>query len=356
MLQKLKHFYYHARVIKRRYKLIPKILSGYINMLLLRRNSLRTLEFSLLAECNSKCIMCYATKLKKQDDHYLTVGEYKNIWQQASKLGVFSVILSGGEPTLRKDLFDIISVMDPHNTIFALVTNSLTLNRSFLSDLKRAGIETIHFSLDSTDETANDRIRGAEGHFRKVIQSIQDAKQLGLSVYLSTVIAHNGLDKMREMVKFSRDNDIGIVFSLACVSGKWSEEKGVLLTADEWRNVQSYMKANPFIRSDWTINFSMRQECPGGREKISISCYGDVMGCGMNYISFGNVREEPLEKIWKRMWNFPDFKRRSPDCLIGADSEYIEKFIRPLSGLTVPMRIDKHPTHPISFNKLELEE
>ena len=180
-----------------------------------------------------------------------------------------------------------------------------------------------------------------------------DAKQLGFSVYLSTVIMHNGLEKMKEMVRFAQENEVGIVFSLACVSGNWSEEKGVLLEGDEWADVQDYMKANPFIRSDWTINFSMSQECPGGREKLSISCYGDVTGCGRNYISFGNVREEPLERIWRRMCNFPDFKRRNPNCLIGADHDYIEKFIRPLSGLTVPVRIDKHPTNPIPLEELE---
>ncbi|HAB52496.1 MAG TPA: hypothetical protein DCE80_10070 [Ignavibacteriales bacterium] len=355
MIQKLKHFAYHTRVIKRRYKLIPKIVLGYAKTLLLGQNVLRTIEFALLTECNSKCIMCYASKMKKEDDKYLSVEEYRNVWKQASRLGAFSVILSGGEPTLRKDLFDIISVMDPKNTIFALVTNSLNLNKSFLTDLKVAGIETIHFSLDSTNELVNDQVRGAQGHFQKVIESIEIAKSLGMTVCLSTVIMHNGMDKMKEMVCFAKENDIGIVFSLACVSGNWSKERSVLLTKEEWEYVQSYMKANPYIRSDWTINFSMRQECPGGREKISISSYGDVMGCAMNYVSFGNVREEPLEKIWKRMWNFPDFKRKSPDCLIGADLEYIRKYIEPLSNLQVPIQIDKHPTNPISFEKLEMK-
>lgn len=353
MIQKLKHFAYHTKVIKCRYKLIPKILSGYAKTLLLKRNVLRTIEFALLSECNSKCVMCYASKLKRENDTYLTVHEYRSIWEQASLLGAFSVILSGGEPTLRKDLFDIISVMDPKNTIFALVTNSLNLNKSFLRDMKKAGVETIHFSLDSTNEQTNDRVRGAPGHFKKVIESIESAKSLGMVVCISTVIMHNGMDKMKEMIRFAKENDIGIVFSLACVSGNWSDEKDVLLTKDEWAYVQSYMKANPHIRSDWTINFSMHQECPGGREKVSISCYGDVTGCGMNYISFGNIREEPLEKIWRRMGNFPDFKRRSPDCLIGADHEYIKKYIEPLANLNVPVRIDKHPTNPISFEKLE---
>jgi len=352
-LQKLKHFVYHAKVIKKEFKLIPRISSGFIKTLLFRRNVLRTVEFALLAECNSKCVMCYASKLKRDNDEYLTVNEYRDIWRQASKLGAFSVILSGGEPTLRKDLFDIISVMDPRNTIFALVTNSLNLNKSFLTDLKKAGVETIHLSLDSTDEQTNDRFRGINGHFKKVMEAIEEAKRLGFSVYLSTVIMHNGLEKMKEMVKFAKDNNIGIVFSLACVSGNWSEEKDVLLTGEEWKLVQEYMRANPFVRSDWTINFSLRQECPGGREKLSVSCYGDVMGCGMNYISFGNTREEHLEKIWRRMCNFPDFKRRSPDCLIGADHSYIERYIRPLSDSNVPVRIDRHPLNPIPLKELD---
>lgn len=346
MFQKLKHFIYHSKVIKLRFGLIPKILYGYFNTLVLRRASLRTIEFSLLAECNSKCVMCYASQIKREDDEYLTVSEYADIWKQAEKLGALSVILSGGEPTLRKDLLGIISVMNPKNTIFALVTNSLNMNREYLKELKKAGVETIHLSLDSLDEKKNDEIRGAQGHYKKVLETISNAKSLGFTVCLSTVIAHNGLNKMREMVKFAAANQIGIVFSLACVSGNWADEKDVLLTPKEWQSVQDYMKKNPHIRSDWTINFSMKQECPGGREKVSISPYGEVMGCAMNYVSFGNVRKEPLKTIWKRMQNFEHFKKRSPDCLIGADPDYIEKYIRPLSGMKVPVSIDEHPNFP----------
>ncbi len=352
-MQRIKHLIYHTRVIKPRVKLISKIISGYARTLILRKPVLRTVEFALLAECNSKCIMCYASKIKRPDDTYLSVREYKDIWQQACRLGAFSVILSGGEPTLRADLFDIISVMDAKNSIFALVTNSLKLELSYLKDLKKAGVQTIHFSLDGVDEATNDRIRGVTGHFRKASESMLEAKKLGFNVYISTVIAHNGLDKMKDMVQFAKKNGVGIVFSLACVSGNWAEEKNILLEQGEWLDVQRFMNANPFIRSDWTINFSLRQECPGGREKINISPYGDVMGCGMNYISFGNIRQEPLEKIWRRMGNFSEFRRRSPVCLIGADSRYIDTFIRPLSGMTVPVRIDAHPAHPIPLRELD---
>ncbi len=353
MLNKIKHLTYHSRVIKKRSKLIPKIAKGYFNTLVLKKTVLRTIELALLTECNSKCEMCYASKMKKNNDQYLSVSEYEKIWKQADRLGAFSVILSGGEPTLHKDFFDIVSVLDPKNSIIALVTNSLNLNEHFLKEAKKLGIETLHLSLDGTDPKINDKVRGTQGHFQKVMESIETAKKAGIAVYISTVVAHNGLDKMKEMVKFTKEKNIGIVFSLACVSGNWANSKDVLLTPEEWQEVQTYMRANPCIRSDWTINFSLKTECPGGREKLNISPYGDITGCGMNYVSFGNIRQEPLEIIWKRMGQFPAFKKRSKDCLIGADKNYIEKYIKPLSDMTVPVQIDKHPKNPIPLKDLD---
>ncbi|MGA1865125.1 MAG: radical SAM/SPASM domain-containing protein [bacterium] len=314
------------------------------------------MELSLLAECNSNCVMCYAANTKRENDSYLSVEEYKNLWQQASMLGAFTVTLSGGEPTLRSDLFDIISVLDPGNTIVALVTNSLNLNEDFLKDLKSAGVGTIHFSLDGSNELDNDSFRRIPGHFKKVIESINIAKKQGFTVCLSTIIMHNGMDNMKEMVKLATETGTGIVFSPACLSGRLEKEKDVLLTRDEWEYMLSLMKSHSRIRCDFTINLSMRQECPGGREKIGVSCYGDVSSCGMNPISFGNIREESLQKIWRRMHNFPDFKKRTRDCLIAVDYEYIDKYVRPLLGSTVPVSIDRHPVNPISFEELDSDK
>lgn len=353
MFRSLGYFAGHAHIIKFRPRLIGRILNGYARTLLLGQTVLRTLELTLLSECNSKCVMCYAANIKRKEDRYLSVSEYADIWRQAQRLGVFSAILSGGEPTLRKDLLEIISVLDPHNSIIGMTTNASLLTPEYLRALKQAGLNTLHLSLDGLSPEVNDPIRGMPGHFDMVMAAIDNAKTAGIHVFLSTVVSHGALDKMREIVQFADAKQIGVVFSLACISGNWGEEKGVILTPDEWREVQAFMRVNPHIRSDWTINFSLRQECPGGREKLSISPYGEIMGCGMNYVSFGNVREEPLETIWRRMKAFPYFKERSPDCLIGARRDYIEAYIAPLAGKTVPVDIQNHPTHPIPYSKLD---
>ena len=53
------------------------------------------------------------------------------------------------------------------------------------------------------------------------------------------------------------------------------------------------------------------------------------------------------------MGNFPDFKCKNPNCLTGADSNYIEKYIAPIAGHVIPVQIDKHPTSPIPLEELE---
>ena len=171
---------------------------------------------------------------------------------------------------------------------------------------------------------------------------------------MSVVVSHGKLAEVRAITEFAREKGASVVYSLACPTGNWSGARDELLTPAEYTEVDAYMEANPHIRSDWTINFTMKKECPGGREKLCISPYGDVMGCGMNYISHGNVREEPLKAIWARTREWGPFKKRSPKCLIAVDETYLEEYLLPVSGYdTLPLPIEKHPVHPSAPRKAD---
>lgn len=353
--QRIRHFVRHSGLILHKRSVLRRVLSGYFRTLVLGRTVLRTLEAAVTPACNSECSMCYASRIHQPGQQILTPEEYRDIWRQAKRLGAFSVIISGGEPTVREDLFDVIDAFEPAKSLIAVVSNGIETS-GFLEGFVDAGVTTLHLSLDSTDAETHDAIRGHKGNFEKTLATIKRAKALGLNTYISTVIFRGGLAKMDEMVAFAEDNDIGIVFSLACPTGEKAGQDEYVIAAEEWQAVQKKMSENPHIRSDWTINFSCRVECPGGREKLALSPYGEVIGCGMNLVSFGNVREEPLERIWRRMQRFPHFARRSADCLIGADQEYIHDYLLPLSDhAQLPVRVHDHPTNPVSFEELDGE-
>jgi len=343
----------HSRLVLSMPAVLRRVLAGYFRTLALGRTVLRTIEVAVTPACNCKCSMCYASRIDQPGQQLLTPNEYHDIWQQAKRLGAFSVIISGGEPTVREDLLEVIEAFEPRKSLIAIVSNGIETSR-FLQRFVDAGVTTLHLSLDSTDPATHDEIRGHKGNFEKTLTTIAKAKELGLNTYISTVIWHGDMGRMDEMVAFAERNEIGIVFSLACPMGEKAGCEDFVITDQEWQAVKKKMSENPHIRSDWTINFSCRVECPGGREKLAVSPYGEITGCGMNFVSFGSVREEPLEKIWRRMRKFPDFARRSGDCLIGADREYIRRYLLPLSEHPVlPVRVCDHPTNPVSFEELD---
>ncbi|MBF0440632.1 MAG: radical SAM protein [Oligoflexales bacterium] len=353
--QHIEHHFAHSKLILKKLGVVPRVFNGYFKTLVLKKPVLRTIEFAVTADCNVKCEMCYASKIKKNNEKILVPAEIHDIWLQAKKLGAFSAIVSGGEPTTRDDILDVLRSLEPSKSLIAFVTNSINMSRGLFKELIDAGVNTFHFSLDSDNPEKNDEIRTYKGHFAKVLENIKMAKEFNANAYISTVIGHHDTEKTMKMVRFAKEQGVGIVFSLVCPLGNWAGKKENVLTREDWHDVQKIMRENPHIRSDWTINFSMKVECPGGREKVAISPYGEVMGCGMNYISFGNVREEPLETIWRRMANFKHFQRRPADCLIGADHEYIDEYLIPIAGASeLPVRISEHPRNPMSLEELSL--
>lgn len=345
---KLSHFAAHSSLIWKNPGVLPKVAQGYFKALVLRRPVLRTLEFAVTPRCNVNCAMCYATKIDDPGRKPMTPDDYSKVWQQAKRLGAFSAHLSGGEPTVRTDLAKIITALEPRHTLISMTTNAILLGPENLEKLRKAGLSVLHFSLNSLDPEINDRERDHKGHRAKVLASIAEAKKLGFEICLSVVVSHGNFETVKRLTEFAAGNAIGIVYSLATPAGNWTGAKEQLLTPEEWREVDAYMTAHPHVRSDWTINLSMRKGCPAGYEKVSISPYGDVQGCAMSFISHGNVLEEPLADIWTRMRSWSQYKKRSPVCLIGLDPEYIDEYIMPVNGLKVlPVPVEKHPRHPL---------
>lgn len=344
MLKELKHSLGHIELLISRPLVVPKVVTGYFRTLILRQTVLRVVEFVVNHECQSNCVMCFASKNRKDGQIPLSPSEIKNIWEEASKLGAVVAILEGGEATLRKDFLEIIQVLDPKRTIIHLITNSLGLTKNKLLEMKKAGLASICFSLDGPDAETNDRIRGSKGHFDQVMQCIKWAKEIGLIVCIAPTFSHGQMQKVKKIMQMALEMDCNITPATAVLSGRWAGQSKYLLDDAEWKETRQLLDKYPQMRFDWSINYSLKNECPGGREKVSIGVYGDVLGCPGNPISFGNVREESLKNIWKRMHNFVPFKKRSPICLISEDINYIKSFVDPIAEFKQhPVDISAHP-------------
>ena len=94
------------------------------------------------------------------------------------------------------------------------------------------------------------------------------------------------------------------------------------------------------------MNLDLRVGCPAGFEKIHVAPYGDVTGCSMNPVSFGNVRQMPLSRIVEKMRRFHHFAKRHPSCIVALDREYIEDFMDYAVNFTSsPYPVEMNPNY-----------
>lgn len=174
------------------------------------------LRLSLTAACQMRCTYCRPDWLRGCDTSgQLTAAEIESVVRHlAGRHGVRKVRLTGGDPTARPDLVDIISrlaCIDPIEDL-AMTTNGLTLARH-AADYRRAGLHRVNVSLDSLDPTTFARMTGVNG-LGRVLAGIDAAIHAGLNpVKINTVVlAGENDDALPDLVRFAADHAVAIRF------------------------------------------------------------------------------------------------------------------------------------------------
>ena len=90
------------------------------------------------------------------------------------------------------------------------------------------------------------------------------------------------------------------------------------------------------------INSPKGVGCYGAQSQFYMTAYGDINPCDFNPINFGNVRDMPIQAIWKKMVTHPDFSKRYPTCRMQSKA-YRRKYIDPLPpDVSLPVPIEKY--------------
>lgn len=345
----------HLKFIKKKPLVFPRIAKGFFRKLILRQKVLRTVGLVITYDCHYQCEYCSAFLLKKENKPVLTVEQIKNIWGQALKLGVIHTNLTGGEPLMRNidELCQIIRNLTPKKTLISLVTNSLLVTKEKLAKLKKAGLDTLQLSIESMDPKKNDKLRGVQGSFRKTIEALRWAKELGLNVCLSAVICHDNKEEIEKLLEFAKKEKVFLLLNVAASIGSWQGRNDKKMIEEDIAVFEEFMK-DKYVRNDTSFNFSGKRECPGGKERIYITAYGDVLTCPLVQVSYGNVLEEPLKKILDRMDSMPFIKEYSRLCKHCFDVDYYDKICRPAEKIdNPPLSIFDHPN--VNIKKIKNE-
>ena len=190
------------------------------------------LRVSVTDRCNLRCIYCMPPEgiQRVQHEDILGFGEIVNVVDEAVKLGVDKVRLTGGEPLVRKGITDLVRMIAaiPGINDLSMTTNGILLG-SFAEELKAAGLHRVNISLDTTDPEEFSRItRGGDIH--KVFKGIEAARKAGLTpIKLNCVVRHSSNEEHAEQVReFAMRNNLQVRFirQMDLATGQFSVVEG----------------------------------------------------------------------------------------------------------------------------------
>jgi len=162
-------------------------------------------QVELTLDCNGKCPFCTLHSIPKHTiPKDMTTEQIMSIIDQLDILKVNSVSFTGGEPTLRKDLPDLIKYIGKNYSFYTGVATNGFLLPKLLKKYPFDGLDYILISLDFPNAKLHDKYRGIKV-FDKAIEGIKIAQDRGINVIISTVVMKENLDLMEDMVSLANN-------------------------------------------------------------------------------------------------------------------------------------------------------
>jgi len=154
-------------------------------------------------KCNCRCIMCSVANSIDEQKNEKTFDEVKKDIDIAQRTGAHTFAFSGGEPTLRKDLLELVKYAKGKIANIEIQSNGrMYYYKDYCRELIKAGVNIFVVSFYSPFEDIHDQIMGVRGAYTQTLQGLKNLKELGPTVKINTVILKLNYLHIPELVKF----------------------------------------------------------------------------------------------------------------------------------------------------------
>lgn len=163
--------------------------------------------WNLIRRCNLACKHCYATSADINFAGELSTDEVFSVMDDLKAFGVSVLILSGGEPLMRPDIFDISRRAKDMGFYVGLSSNGTLINQENIDDIARIGYDYVGVSLDGMRDI-HDRFRRKQGAFDESIAGIQLCRDIGVKVGLRFTLTQDNAGDLPDLLQLMDDEDI----------------------------------------------------------------------------------------------------------------------------------------------------
>jgi radical SAM protein with 4Fe4S-binding SPASM domain len=300
-------------------------------------SNLKVISWNITKQCNLHCRHCYLPAAHAGKDitdrdslQDLSTPEARNVIDQIALVNPeVMLILSGGEPLLREDIFELAEYASVKGMMVVLGSNGLLINNSIARTLRQKGVSGISISLDSCSPAVHDNIRSLEGAWDRATEAVRICKNNGLSVQVNTVITQENYDEMSRLLHHAHALGAKVFspFFLVC-TGRGEEITDI--TPEQYENILSFIvkeqgtyhgmivrtRCAPTYRrilyQDKPQSPLLKMDsgrCMAGIHYCRITPAGDVTPCPYMPLTVGNVGVHGFKEIWENSKEFSSLRR-----------------------------------------------
>ncbi len=169
------------------------------------KNELRLVAWETTRNCNLACVHCRASATMGPHEGELSTSEALRLLDQIAEIGKPIIILTGGEPLLRSDMFDIARHGTDLGMRMVMAVNGTLITETVAQQLVDAGIQRISVSLDGSSPETHDRFRQVQGAFEGTLRGIDLLKKVGMEFQINTTITKTNLDQIPKIQELAVD-------------------------------------------------------------------------------------------------------------------------------------------------------
>jgi len=287
--------------------------------------NLRLVAWEVTRRCNLACIHCRVSAVNKFDKEELSTKESFLLIDEITKVSHPTLILTGGEPLLRKDIFNIASYGVNKGLRVVIAPNGTLITPEVANQIKEAGIKRISISLDGANADIHDNIRKVSGAFTGAIRGIELAKTTGLELQINTTVTKQNYTQINEIINLAiKLGAAACHFFFLVPTGRAGKIQGKELVGTEYEDVLNQLyeesrKVSIEIRAVCAPHYSrimhqrkakiqsgVSKACLAGTAFCFISYQGDIFPCGYLEVNCGNIKSQSFKDIWE---NSPVFNQ-----------------------------------------------
>lgn len=269
------------------------------------------MDLAVTYRCNNACAHCYNGRPRNYPE--LSTQEWFKILDDLWKIGIPHIVFTGGEPTLRDDLPELIRHAEANGQISGINTNGRKLqDKAYLQTLVDAGLDHVQITFESHIPEIHDQMVCHSGAWQETVAGLKNALNSSLYVMTNTTMLTHNKAAIPAMLEFLGEMGLKTIGLNALIYSGHGATVGTGLSESELQPIletaqvitNKYHQRLIWYTPTQYCNFDPVQMglgvkgCTAALYNMCVEPNGDVIPCQSYYQSLGNILKEPWDKIW----------------------------------------------------------